>query len=30
VLDSDHSLVDQIRAINHFFSYFLFTLDEFL
>ena len=28
VLDSDHGLLDQIRAINHFFSYFLFTLDE--
>ena len=28
VLDSDHGLLDQIRAINHFFSYFLFELDE--
>ncbi len=28
VLDSDHRLLDQIRAINHFFAYFLFTVDE--
>jgi pimeloyl-ACP methyl ester carboxylesterase len=30
VLDSDHGLLDQIRAINHFFAYFLFQIDEFL
>jgi pimeloyl-ACP methyl ester carboxylesterase len=30
VLDSDHQLLDQIRAINHFFAYFLFQIDEFL
>ena len=30
VLDSDHRLLDQIRAINHFFAYFLFQIDEFL
>ncbi len=30
VLDSDHRLLDQIRAINHFFAYFLFAIDEFL
>ena len=30
VLDSDHRLLDQIRAINHYFAYFLFTIDEFL
>ena len=26
----DHRLLDQIRAINHYFAYFLFTIDEFL
>jgi len=30
VIDADHRMLDHIRAINHFFSYFLFTLDEFL
>jgi pimeloyl-ACP methyl ester carboxylesterase len=30
VVDSDHRLLDQIRAINHLFSYFLFVVDEFL
>jgi pimeloyl-ACP methyl ester carboxylesterase len=30
VVDSDHRLLDQIRAINHHFSYFLFVVDEFL
>ena len=30
VLDSDHRLLDQIRAINHYFTYFLFVVDEFL
>ncbi len=29
VVDSDHQLLDQIRAINHFFAYFLFQIDEF-
>lgn len=29
VVDSDHRLLDQIRAINHYFAYFLFTIDEF-
>ena len=28
VLDSDHRLLDQIRAINHYFAYFLFSIDE--
>jgi pimeloyl-ACP methyl ester carboxylesterase len=30
VLDSDHGLLDQIRAINHHFTYFLFAVEEFL
>ncbi len=30
VVDSDHRLLDQIRPINHYFSYFLFSIDEFL
>jgi hypothetical protein len=30
VVDSDHRLLDQIRPINHYFSYFLYVIDEFL
>lgn len=30
VVDSDHGLLDQIRAINHCFTYFLFAVEEFL
>jgi pimeloyl-ACP methyl ester carboxylesterase len=30
IVDSDHRLLDQIRAINHYFTYFLFMVDEFL
>ena len=30
VVDSDHGLLDQIRPINHYFTYFLFSVEEFL
>jgi len=30
VVDSDHGLLDQIRAINHYFTYFLFSVEEFI
>ena len=30
VLDADHRMLDQLRPINHFVSYFLFTVDGFL
>jgi pimeloyl-ACP methyl ester carboxylesterase len=29
VVDSDHRLLDQIRAINHYFAYFLYAIDEY-
>jgi pimeloyl-ACP methyl ester carboxylesterase len=28
IVDSDHGLLDQIRAINHYFTYFLYVVDE--
>jgi pimeloyl-ACP methyl ester carboxylesterase len=28
IVDSDHRMLDQIRAINHFFAYFLYAIDE--
>ena len=28
LVDSDHGLLDQIRAINHYFTYFLYVVDE--